>query len=94
MTLDPRNIATTAEAASAQRVATLERRLAAAERAPRTVAKAGTPATPASTVETARNGEVINTTEVLPSGGTGIIDSTANRAYYWNGTAWKSVAIT
>lgn len=94
MSLDPRNIPTNPDQAAAERVGVLERRLAAAERAPRTVAKAGAPAVPSLTVSTARNGEVVNTEEVLPSGGTAIIDNVANRAYYWNGSAWKSVAVT
>jgi hypothetical protein len=94
MPLDPRNVPTTAQAATAQRLADLERRVAALERVNRTVAQSGAPATPSTTTTTSSGGTVRTTLSSQPSGGSTVVDTTGNRAYFWTGTAWRSVSIT
>jgi hypothetical protein len=94
MPLDPRNVPTTASAAAAQRIADLERRVAALERLNRTLTQAGAPTAPTTTETTDSSGTVRNTTATQPSGGSTIIDTTGSRAYFWTGSEWKSVALT
>lgn len=89
MPLDPRNVPTTSDAKSAQRIADLERRVAALERATRATAQSGAPATPSSTTTTSRGGTRVLVRAGQPSGGTTVIDSSLQRAYFWNGTTWK-----
>jgi hypothetical protein len=94
MPLDPRNVPTTSDAKSAQRIADLERRVAALERATRAVAQSGAPSSPTSTTTTSKGGTRILVKAGQPSGGTSVVDSSGNRAYFWTGSSWRSVAIT
>ena len=94
MPLDPRNVPTTAEASTAQRIADLERRVAALERLDRSIAQASAPAAPTTTETTTSGGTVRNKTSSQPSGGSTVVDTAGSRAYFWTGTAWKSVAIS
>lgn len=94
MPLDPRNVPTSADAATAQRIADLERRVAALERLTSTNAQDGPPATPTTTETVTASGAVKLRKSTEPRGGTTVVDSTGNRAYFWTGTAWRSTTIS
>jgi len=94
MPLDPRNMPTSSEAQSGQNTADLERRVAALERARQTIVTTTAPSAPVETVTFAASGTIVNRSKQQPSPGASIVDSVAARAYFWDGTAWKSAPLT
>ena len=96
MTLDPRNVPTNADAQINQRLADLERRVAALERVPMqvTTATAGTPATPTDTTTTADSGTTLVRFSSQPKSGSSVVNTGDSRAYFWTGSTWKYVNLT
>jgi hypothetical protein len=96
MSLDPRNVPTSPDAQVAQRLADLERRVAALERVPIqvTTATAGTPVTPTETTTTADSGTTIRRLSSQPKAGSSVVNTGDSRAYFWTGSSWKYVSLT
>lgn len=96
MTLDPRNVPTSQDQQVAQRLADLERRVAALERVPMQVtqATAGSPAAPSDTTTTADSGATIVRFSKQPKTGSSVVNTGDSRAYFWTGSAWKYTTLT
>ena len=94
MPLDPYQLPTSGDEAAQLRIAELERRVTALERATKSQAVTAPPAAPGVVGTLARGGEVINLLTTAPAGGSVVVDRSAGRTYFFDGSVWKYVAIT